>query len=950
MRTADRDYDVAVLGGGLAGFAAARACARAGLETLIVERRPVLGWESTWAFQLDLEGSTSETAAAIAKAAEEAGGFRDGRLDAPILEMVLDREAQARGLSVLYYSQPVGAATDGERIGGVVVAGKSGEMVLRAMAFVDATENALLWRLLGAEVKPAECPGRFTVFLNGSDELNQPRELGALGDAENVIAKPSLWPGEVAVEFGIPTPDVRVARRAIPGVLKALRESCPECAEALVTHVGVEPFPLGSPEAAAADRFQHPAARNLFGAGLWAGGVADDRSSVAQRLDFGEEVGIAVARAFGDLPKPSESLAPSQSVSTPPLHSSEVLVCGGGTAGALAAIRAGRQGAQTTLLEASTFLGGVGSGGGIHIYYHGVTGGLQDEVDERVNHMTPLFGPPDKVQGFHPEAKKVVLQQMADEAGVSLVFETTATGAEVEEMPSTLPARGDERVRRRLRGVVAAGPDGSAVYRAEAIVDSSGDADIAFMAGVPFTFGRDTDNLPHAYSQASGRLDGEGKLLIVNFDAGYCDPTEVEDLTRARRHGLMHYWRDRFTADNRLVYIAPLIGLRNSRQIVGEYRLTLADQIAGREFPDVIAYARSHFDNHGYDYENESDEAMLWVWMLGNWQKPIGCEVPYRCLLPLEVEGLLVACRAISITHDAHNQLRMQRDLQRIGEAAGLAAALCAQRGLVPRELPVAELQSKLLEVGALGPRRTPELPQREDVGRGTLQSRVHDPSWVPPTLPAKPVPQWVAELGGENPREALMQVWQTGREALPLLLEAAKANNEDQRFWASAALAVIGQSEAVPALVERVQARCDDAPEASKAAPTWQAALVLLGRVGDAQAVPALTELLKDPKIGLDPLIAAVRALGRIGDPAAIPAIEGMLSREDLPVIRTLQLSVGPVESVTENTQWQLELAAAETLAHLGSPRLELVSRYLDDPRAYVRRYARKVERLSVT
>ena len=64
-------------------------------------------------------------------------------------------------------------------------------------------------------------------------------------------------------------------------------------------------------------------------------------------------------------------------------------------------------------------------------------------------------------------------------------------------------------------------------------------------------------------------------------------------------------------------------------------------------------------DNHGLDYENDSDEAMLWVWAMGNWNKVFGCEVPYRCMIPKYVDGLLLACRAISMTYVAHMEFRM---------------------------------------------------------------------------------------------------------------------------------------------------------------------------------------------------------------------------------------------------------------------------------------------------
>jgi hypothetical protein len=623
-----------------------------------------------------------------------------------------------------------------------------------------------------------------------------------------------------------------------------------------------------------------------------------------------------------------------------------VLVAGGGTAGAIAAIASAREGARTTILEAGTFLGGIGTGGGIHVYYFGVTGGLQDEVDDRMHAIRSLFGPAGGVRGFHPIAKRVVLQQMAHEAGVECVFNTTVTGAVVEAAPSVLPATGKELVRRPITGVVGAGPDGNATYRAKVVIDSTGDGDVAFMAGQSFAFGREKDTLPHAYSQSCGKLDVDGKSIIINFDAGYCDPSDVEDLTRARRVGVAHLWKDSFTDANRWTYIAPLLGLRSSRQIHGEVQLTLADQIASREFPDVVAYARSHYDNHAYDYENESDEAMLWVWMLGKWRRRIGSEIPYRALLPTQIDGLIVACRALSVSHDAHIPVRMQRDMQRIGEAAGIAAALCVQQQVVPRELPIGDLQAKLVESGALGMRRNPELPEPG-------ASAVHRPYSLTPGLPARPVDEWIADLDGEQPRNAIWPLYRHQEDALPLLVESARELDTDKGLWSSIALAMMEQPEAAPGLIKCVSERRGEIADGNKAAPIWQGAIVLLGRIRSPDGVPALIHVVEDPSTPHGPLVAAVRALGQIGDRAAVRVIESMLERSDLPLDRPLQVSYvrqqekrdRPSPEVTENAAYELELTAAEALARLGTPRPDIIRPHLADPRAYVRRFARRVQ-----
>ena len=143
-RTLEREYDVSVIGGSLLGFAAVRSCGNAGMNTLLVERRSVLGWESTWGFALDFIESKSEAVRWLAAVMKAKGGLKNGHLDAPIMELELDWELQTTGPR--YYSLPVALAMDEEGVGGVVISGKEGELMVRASAFIDATDNAFLIR------------------------------------------------------------------------------------------------------------------------------------------------------------------------------------------------------------------------------------------------------------------------------------------------------------------------------------------------------------------------------------------------------------------------------------------------------------------------------------------------------------------------------------------------------------------------------------------------------------------------------------------------------------------------------------------------------------------------------------------------------------------------------------------------------------------------------------
>jgi len=915
-------YDIAVIGGGLCGFASAVRAAQNGKSVLLVERRPALGWESTWACQLALDASDSALAQRIAEELGKIGGLKNGRMDAPILEMVLDKLAAEAGVSVLLYSYPVRLVYEDGVAFGVVIGNKSGEQIVKARVIVDATEEAILWRQTHVNVQKSEPPAKQAVFFNNAEgKMELPMKLSG-----GITVHPSVWEGEVCVEFEIDELDSLAAMRRIPDVLKIVREEVPQLKDALVTHAGNEPFPVAPLVDCERKQIEHPEVKNLFGAGIWS---ADAENTPTGRLSLGEKVGEIASECEGAKEFPEEMMTGSL-IGQPEVRS-DVLVIGGGTGGAIAAIAAGREGARTMLIEASPCLGGIGTGGAIHSYYHGVNGGIQDEVDQRVKDLTPLFVGKWKAVGFHPGVKKLVLQQMTEEAGVHILLNTVVTGVlcrenmkpEAEKSETGTAVAHPERRERRneLQSAIAVDAEGIRAYRAKVFIDSTGDGDVAVMAGAPFVIGREVDNLPHAYSQSSGRLR-DGNLAHNNFDAGYVDPSDVADLTRGRRLGVSQYWRDKFTSDNRILYLAPIIGLRQSRQIVGEYQLTLADEIAGRRFEDAVSFTIAHYDNHHKDYENESDEAALWVWALGNWSERIGCEVPYRCMIPKNVDGLILACRAISMTYDAHMEFRMQNDIQRIGEVAGVAAAMAVRMGVSPRGIDLPELQSTLKKSGILDEKYRP---------KPAIQERKILELPAPDNLEPQQVKElvWLSSQG--SPENALA------------LSDMLNSSDPYTRFRASAALAWHGLDAGVPELLKCVEERGKEETEGRRNVPSWQAAIPFLGMAKSREAVPILTGVLKDKTAGIDALIGAVRALGRIGDESAAPALRDFLKREDLPTVRVMNDGW----KTTDDWKWQIDLATAETLSKLGAPDEEtrqIIEPHLDDDRAYVRRYANKL------
>ncbi|NOZ28484.1 MAG: FAD-dependent oxidoreductase [Chloroflexi bacterium] len=449
----------------------------------------------------------------------------------------------------------------------------------------------------------------------------------------------------------------------------------------------------------------------------------------------------------------------------PVVEEADVVVAGGGPGGLPAAIAAARHGARVVLIERYGFLGGLATAGLVapilgHTASHSTTPiveGLLKEVTER---MHALGGAPTWEEAcqewgirFDAEAFKYVADEMVQETGVNLLLHALVTDAILEDG--------------RIRGVIVESKSGRQAVLGRVVIDATGDADVAFRAGAPTKQGRAFDGRVQSmgsFIHLGGvpRLSQEERTAAVEkvrqaMEAGRFrfynpnfanrntmqddffspnmtrwagDPTNVRDLTRAeqgiRRESweLLQFLREEVPGFEGayLRLIAPQVGVRESRQIVGDYTLTGQDVRQGRKFDDAIARGSWWIDIHcpmGHTYPvhlcviecpreercpfwaAEHDTSMLAKKDLyppdDDWY-----DIPYRCLVPKGVDGLLVSGRCISATHEGMAGARVMGTCMAIGQAAGTAAALAVRGDLSPREVNVEELRRMLRSDGAL--------------------------------------------------------------------------------------------------------------------------------------------------------------------------------------------------------------------------------------------------------
>ncbi len=441
----------------------------------------------------------------------------------------------------------------------------------------------------------------------------------------------------------------------------------------------------------------------------------------------------------------------------------DVLVVGGGCAGSAAAIVAARAGAKTLVLEPQAFLGGIATQAlfATWAWDRGLGpvpyGGIPHELVDRLMDEKSGVLPEVRTRGHNFEPKsfsdftynleilKLVLGEFMEEVGAEVLYHTTGV----------LPIIEDGTV----KGVIVENKNGRQAVMAKAVVDSSGDGDIAARAGAPFEeYPPEVMTAPVEMTPIASVHEGPHMITpfdihvwIRNVDWDRVDQSEVrkcweksyDPKRRVQLHtgwqrGTGELWKDRIATFWLIVrgkrgadamdlnfgekalkqsmlefwrllrdctgfekaHIAKLshkAEVRGTRRIYGDYILTKQDVIQGSKFPDSIVstprrpqHGRGGGDTGIKGVSNAAPETTKG--MHG---------IPYRCLLPKEVEGLLTAGRCISTDFESmlgHPSIPV---CMLIGQAAGAAAAVAADKGILPRKVDVGEVQKRLTDLGA---------------------------------------------------------------------------------------------------------------------------------------------------------------------------------------------------------------------------------------------------------
>ncbi|MBM4029427.1 MAG: DUF3999 family protein, partial [Planctomycetes bacterium] len=549
------------------------------------------------------------------------------------IKRTLDEALFNSGVTFLYGCYPTELLRDSAgKPAGVVLASRSGRQALKAKVIVDATQQAVVARMAGAQFAPY--PGGPQIFkrivIGGS-----PRE------AENLRARQLPTPvrgdnGRIyqAMEYTLEIPMADGSFASLAKAEQIARDLTwhPEQVDAAETLFQVPPDHIEGrvqecctwPGAAKIDLgvFQSPQAERIY----VLGGCADLSRRAAEQLlrplelmEVGTRIGEAAAaeaksrdrqragvarlvapdagratkRAtpaetgqaaiLGDVREdqawmrvgPQTAYVKSGRKTLPVLGQYDVVVVGGGTGGAPAGIAAARQGARTLVVEYLHGLGGVGTLGLIGKYYHGHREGFTKELDQGLAELGgPGEGRSGQGQAWNSQLKIEWYRQELRKAGADLWYGVLGCGAFVED--------------NRVKGVVVATPEGRGVVLAKAVVDATGSATIAAAAGAACVY----ITGEHIAVQGTGLPPWNLGARYTNTDYNFIDDLDVVDSSYAFFLG-----RKKFSTAYDL---AQLVDSRERRQIVGDFCLSPMDVYLNRTFPDTIMCANSNFDSHGF--------------------------------------------------------------------------------------------------------------------------------------------------------------------------------------------------------------------------------------------------------------------------------------------------------------------------------------------------------------
>lgn len=425
----------------------------------------------------------------------------------------------------------------------------------------------------------------------------------------------------------------------------------------------------------------------------------------------------------------------------PLLAESDIVVAGGGPAGVAAALAAARRGYRVLLLEQTGTLGGMATSGLVPSFAPSsdgerfLYGGIYEEIDRELCRRMKVECNPSSWQAIDAEIMKRLLDELVEAAGVRVLFGVKVCEAEVEAG--------------RLRALWTATAQGIRRVTGKQFIDATGDGMLAMLAGAEFEYGDETGttmsptlcaqfaNIDYKrYEDACRKGNSDRAVWRRMLEAGTaplaeyhfvcmtrmtaatatsnlghiyaCDVFDPDDLTRGYMEGrrvvrtFEQFYREHVPGFENAVLVstAALLGVRETRRIRGEYRMTFEDYRNRADFADEIGRCCYPVDIHSSTLDSEEQKRVEQVLKATRFKFGESYGIPFRAMVPVGLRNLLVPGRALSSDREIQSSIRVMPPCFVTGQAAGIAAGMVRDGDI--RSVDIAALQAALRELGAI--------------------------------------------------------------------------------------------------------------------------------------------------------------------------------------------------------------------------------------------------------
>jgi len=709
-------YDLVINGAGLSGYFAAIEASKQGKSVLLVEKRTSPGYEITakrklWIGTEGFDSLSKELKRMLLPDGEkdeifngEGSGVNGSEFDDELLLFAgsikkgMLRNLLQQKIHILLMTDVCGLLSDGDNVRGVLLAGKHGLFSVMCNNFLDASDNLLFSRSLTGHNYQIEKAGFVIEALNSKDpikkEVTASESLG-LCDQRIQIHRGKHLSDQVFLEFEYPVTSQNFDEIEHQSRLLAAQISKGfSTVDSSLSESKVENFAL---ESTIILKDNSLPTASLKGHYLIASDVANlscKKLSIIEKNAKKLVSGITSIKATNDLKEllvvganiPLDQInfsQPDEPGLSIPLkqcdfdfskwlsskNKCQVLVAGGGTSGAMAAMGAVEKSANTIVVDYFNDLGGTKTLGGVMAYYHGYK---EHKFFKKQNEMATQVTY-DYRMNDNTGRRLFHLKQILD-GGAQFFSGTIMCGSLVKD--------------KKVRGIIICRHGNLELVEGDITIDATGDGDLAAFAGATFSHGDSRSGMTQNYSQWDQKGGAKKFPSEAHRDYDIIDNTKISELQRGLF--LSHYKAHFYD-------FAPMLTVRESRRIEGLLTLDLIDASETTHFDDVMTLASSDFDPHSIG----SSEFSKCGFLLPHSNESV-TEIPYRSIVPKGIDGMLITGRGISQTHNALQFTRMSADLAVLGYLTGQVAADQAWNKVQPKDYNISPLQKEWQNLGYL--------------------------------------------------------------------------------------------------------------------------------------------------------------------------------------------------------------------------------------------------------